>query len=450
MRSLLPALIFLFALVVGPGPAGTGFHAQVSAQDLVPVNSRRAVTWSNAGRNAITPANSGELPAPVTPMQELIDTPEPDPPDFFNSSREEADLRMMESAGRVEVVRQRYPDGKVQIERQVTQDEAGNFLNHGEWKLLDQRGQVMAQGTFRKGHMHGSWQRLHAAGSPGLFAEAPFNQFRAPFRSVTTFKLGKQDGMWTISDQYQRKVLEIPYANGRRNGRAIWYRPNSMVMREVNFRNGQLHGELVEYDQRNQPARRAVYEGGQELITRTSHYHKDQKQAEFSFLGPKLVFSGQDDWWNADPVGYDTVGEELQHGPAQEWYSNGQLKMRGQFRQGQRHGPFYWWHENGQRQIAGAFVDGARTGRWTWWHANGIKAIEGNYTVDNAAGVWTWWDEQGKVEKQEDMSDPWEGLEDLNSLEDSPDPFDQFEELNSLPVPSSLKALEIESGDSGS
>ena len=54
----------------------------------------------------------------------------------------------------------------------------------------------------------------------------------------------------------------------------------------------------------------------------------------------------------------------------------------------------------------------------TNWHANGIKAIEGNFTGDAAEGIWTWWSEQGEVERQENLTDPWQDLEDLNSLED--------------------------------
>src|SRR5690349_15541026 len=36
--------------------------------------------------------------------------------------------------GEVEIVRERYADGKVRIERQVTLDADGDYVNHGAWK----------------------------------------------------------------------------------------------------------------------------------------------------------------------------------------------------------------------------------------------------------------------------------------------------------------------------
>src|SRR5262245_2176489 len=45
-----------------------------------------------------------------------------------------SDGHQIQSYDEVEVIRERYPDGKVRVERQVTLDADGNYVNHGPWK----------------------------------------------------------------------------------------------------------------------------------------------------------------------------------------------------------------------------------------------------------------------------------------------------------------------------
>ncbi len=408
-------------------------------QQLKPINGRKHVGWSHRPLPNQTSQSSrtqpSQLSAPsevpsldaafflqqdeeqqgsdtrgnydVQPSYELIDP----------SAQDNAQDPWHETSGRLETIIQRYPDGKPQISRQVMQDESGNYRNHGPWKLFNREGQVLAEGEFDQGRMHGNWQRWHPPNSTGLFAEAPFNQSEGPFLSTATFIDGELDGSWAISNRLQRKVFEMSYREGKRHGRAIWYYENGLPLREIDFQNGLLHGALIEYDRQNQESRRAVYDEGQELITRTSWYYKDQKRAENNFLGPQLRYVGKDDWWNAEPAILETVGEELQHGQTQEWWPNGQIRLRGQYRQGKRVGLFVWWHQNGQKQIQGLFVKGLKTGRWTWWHPNGIKAIEGNYQEGVEEGTWVWLNEAGEIDDKEDFSN--RGL-DIDSMESLP------------------------------
>jgi len=378
-------------------------------QELVPVTSRKNVGWG---------ANSGELPAPINPQEEegsLAEVPD----------RQRGELPRFTGGPprRSEIITQRYPNGKPQVTRRVMQDEEGNFLNNGPWKLFSPRGEIMAEGSFRQGLMDGSWRRWHPTNSPGLFMEAPFDLYQGPFLSVATFTQGKLDGVWTIFDRQRRKIIELPYRDGKRNGRAVWYFPNNKPMREVDFQQGQVHGQMNEYNRQGRPTRETNFVEGQELITRTEYYFKDQKRAESNYLGPKASYISQDDWWNAAPAQYETVGQELQHGTTREWYPSGQLRLAGQYRQGVQVGLFRWWHDNGQKQIEGQFQEGEKTGTWSWYHANGRKAIQGNFLSNVETGIWRWWDENGELEDERDF-----GMESLNLEDIDPQESDGDEE----------------------
>ena len=100
----------------------------------------------------------------------------------------------------------------------MIQDEDGNYFNHGKWTVKKPDGQVAASGTYEKNVMQGTWFREHGSESGGLFQTKPFNLFQGPFISIANFKDGKLNGMWTITDQYRRKIFEVPYENGQRNG----------------------------------------------------------------------------------------------------------------------------------------------------------------------------------------------------------------------------------------
>jgi antitoxin component YwqK of YwqJK toxin-antitoxin module len=249
-----------------------------------------------------------------------------------------------------------------------------------------------------------------------MFSSEPFTRFEGPFISTATFSQGKLDGVWIISDRNTRKILEVPYRQGKRHGPATWYYPNSERRRMVNFRNGLLDGPLMEWDEQNRIVRNDEYINGQKVVRVTTFFAPQQKRSETYYLEGKLVLEGEDSWWDGEPTEYVIDGIRVQHGPTVAWHANGQRKMAGQYRDDERIGLFVWWHENGTRALAGRYEDGFKVGTWTWWHANGMKLIEGEYEDDLAIGEWIWWKKDGDIEFREDFG------QGRDSTGDLPDP----------------------------
>lgn len=392
-------------------PSGTQPFVFAVAQ----VHSPQTLDESSKARTRLTPIDPrldahpvafGNQLNPVTrPRTANGNSSEQDP----GNQQEEIDLtqppeRQFEPTGKIEWIRQRYPDGKVQVEREVAQDADGNYFNHGNWRLFNQTGQVLAEGLFQKGLMEGPWQRWHNANDAAIFTIAPFNQFQSPFLSTATFHRGKLDGVWNIYDQNRRKIMEITYREGQRHGLAIWWFPNGVKMREVAFNQGVIDGPLMEWDQQNKATRNEEYIRGQKVVIDSKQFPNQQKQFEQYFLDPPLELDGLDQWWDAKPAPFKTTGERYAHGPIQLWYENGQPQMSGQFTKGVRDGQFTWWHRNGQKHLQGQFESGTKTGQWIWWHANGFKATQGNYVADAPTGEWVWWTEEGTIASRENLS----------------------------------------------
>ena len=306
---------------------------------------------------------------------------------------------------RREQVIENYPDGQPRLLRTVALDREGNYYNDGPWVVKDRDGKVVAAGTYRKGVMQGPWARRHTSAEGGMFTEKPFTSYQGPFDSMANFKAGKLDGQWIVYDRAKRSVFEIGYEEGKRNGLATWFYPDTTKMRQATFKQGVLDGEVIEWDEDGRVVSKEFYRDGRKLIRNTSFYRPEVPKEESYFLDVKLRQNGLDNWWDAKPAPYLASGKRIQNGQARAWYPNRQLQHQGQFSDDKPVGRFFWWHENGNRSTVGQFNRaGDRDGRWIWWHDNGMKRIEGSYKNDQPSGVWRSWDEAGKLIKSKDYN----------------------------------------------
>ncbi len=303
-----------------------------------------------------------------------------------------------------EPIRQRYPDGKVQVLRYVRQDEYGNYFNDGPWKLFNRTGQIMAEGQFQNGDMHGTWSRWHPINSEGIFRTKPFASQQGPFLSIASFSRGKLDGVWTIYDRSRRKIFEMQYVDGLRHGTATWWSNTGYLAREMHFDQGLPDGLAVDYDNGQKPITQTNFIQGRRVFSQIAYHEQKQKKSEDFYLDAKLALNGEDNWWDATPAEYARAGHPVRHGPANSWYENGQPRLEGNFNEGTRHGPFTGWHANGQKQLGGEFDHDQKTGSWIWWHESGMKAVQGQYAEDKPTGTWSWWDESGKVIRSGDVA----------------------------------------------
>jgi antitoxin component YwqK of YwqJK toxin-antitoxin module len=300
-------------------------------------------------------------------------------------------------------VRERYPDGNVHIERQMTLDNDGNYVNHGAWKMFAPNGDVMAEGQYHFGRRVGLWTRWQVKNDAPLFNDPAFRGFKAPFMSQANFTDGVMDGEWLIIDSNDRKISQITLKNGQRHGLAITWLANGTTYQQATYENGMQVGDLLETDHKTRKlARSATFVDGRKVINKTEYYHgnKQQKKSEITYLGPVTTLEAADEFWNTRFAKYVSEGKNLRHGAAKTWYPNGKLEQEGTYQYGKKSGTFTFWHENGQVAATGEYRDDLAEGQWVWWHENGQKSAFGNYQDGLLIGEWRWWDESGKLTKQ--------------------------------------------------
>jgi antitoxin component YwqK of YwqJK toxin-antitoxin module len=366
----------------------------------------------NGGRQASRPV---DYVVEIPPEEDAAGiAPSPPDPQAMAAEREEQAARLKESEDGAaakpleedtEVIKERYPNGATHIERHVTQDAQGNYLNHGQWKMWDQRGNLVAQGEYEYGNRTGVWIRWYrSVTEAGILSQLPYKQFPGPFISQAEFKNDLLDGLWTIYDGKTRKISQWSFAKGKRNGTSLWWYANGKKMREANFVDGDMEGQYLEWAPDGSLAVKENYEGGRKLALKTSHYKDGSKKSEGMYLFAKDVEHSPDDWWNCKLVTTVKSGKDEKHGTWTSWFMSKQKQLEGTYEHDVQVGQFTWWHSNGQRALQGSFDKGKQDGTWTWWHANGQKSIEGEYVKGNPTGRWNWWKEDGRVVQSADLS----------------------------------------------
>jgi antitoxin component YwqK of YwqJK toxin-antitoxin module len=350
---------------------------------------------------------------PALAQQRPLQMPETFENSLIDNGRQNEPAHIQGANGdEVEIVRERYPDGKVRIERQVTQDPQGNYVNHGAWKMLTPNGEVSAEGQYNMGQRVGLWIRWHARNDSQVFNEFPFNRFDAPFKSQANFVDGALDGDWLISDANDRKVMQISLKAGQRHGPAITWLPTGKTFRQATYDQGVPVGDVLEVNNRTGELVRAdSYVDGRKVITQTTYHsgNKQKKKSENMYLAATTVQQSPDEYWNFRLAKYTSEGKDLKHGPSKAWYPNGRQQFDGFYQFGKRSGTFTYWHENGQVAATGEYREDRPIGIWVWWHNNGQKSAIGKYEEGALVGEWRWWAEDGRLTKQH-IYDGTEGI----------------------------------------
>lgn len=320
----------------------------------------------------------------------------------------------------VEVIRERFPNGNVKIERCVVLDRDGNYVNHGAWKMFTTEGGISAEGQYDMGQRVGVWTRYFGRNDAPLLNEFPYKRFKAPFVAQANFVNGVMDGDWIVEDADKHKVVQVTFKMGHRHGTMITWLPTGKMFRQATFEEGVPVGDVMEVNSKtNEFERSATYVDGRKIVTKTTHYPNGrQKKTEEMFLAATTVQKSADDFWNLKLAEYTTQGNDLRHGESKSWYANGKPRKEGNYQFDKKLGTFTYWYENGQTETSGEYKNDLPEGTWVWFHENGQKKSIGNYQEGALIGDWRWWNTDGKLTKQT----TYDGTESVTAQE--PDSLD--------------------------
>jgi antitoxin component YwqK of YwqJK toxin-antitoxin module len=94
----------------------------------------------------------------------------------------------------------------------------------------------------------------------------------------------------------------------------------------------------------------------------------------------------------------DTIG-----GIYHEYYKNGNIKVKGVYKNKKRDGDWSYFYENGKLWSYGEYTLGVRNGASSVYFENGVLKMEGNYFNNKQVGLWKFYNEKGKLIKEVQM-----------------------------------------------
>ncbi|MEM8734668.1 MAG: hypothetical protein AAGG44_10625 [Planctomycetota bacterium] len=305
-----------------------------------------------------------------------------------------------------ELVRQRYPNGKVNVERYVVESSTGDFVNHGTYVRYNNQGQVVVSGTYKMGQREGDWSKQLGAEEAKNLAGTQMLGFKPPYASKAAFRNGKLHGDWTCSDSSGKLVFVWSYADGKRNGPSTTFNTNGEVLSSIVYRDNLADGPAKVALKADKSPEDIQFENGRMLRRVDQFYPASQgkqraPKSQDWYLVP-TPYNISSSSWETNNVEYKQFDKEdmIRHGRAITFFPNGQRESEGQYKLGKRTGTFAWWYSNGQQKTVGEYQHDLEQGRWSWWHDNGMREATGTYTDGTKVDQWSVWGADGKLVKR--------------------------------------------------
>lgn len=312
-----------------------------------------------------------------------------------------------------------FPNGKIK-----TEGNRKNFLLDSTWKFYNEDGKLITEIEYKTGKKNGI-KRTHSPGGYIVSEELFENDIKqgaslyyfpsGKVKQRVQFDKGKEEGVAFEYDEEGIIINIIEYklgfmrsqekinrkdAQGLRTGMWKEFYPDGKVKTEVTFSEGKKHGYYKEFDPKGQLLN--VYKYVMDVIdtdapelarldVKTEYYEDGTKKYEGTFKEGK-------------PVGvhnlFDTKGEITK---TKLYTDEGILAGEGIMDvAGNQQGPWIEYHQNGQVKGKGEYKDGKRIGEWTFFHPNGKTEQKGKYDKKGRAqGEWKWYYESGNLLREE-------------------------------------------------
>ncbi|MCA8910405.1 MAG: hypothetical protein KDB82_01775 [Planctomycetes bacterium] len=292
-----------------------------------------------------------------------------------------------------------YQDGVLQWE---TDYKDGNW--HGTSTQYHANGKKYRQGTFENGFATGTFKQWHDNGQlevEGEVSSGQKNSFDHPVRQGT-WKWYFRDGVTS---------WEINYKNNNWDGTVVQYHSNGNEYQKGTFSAGHANGELTLHHANGQ-----LYGSGEVSDSQTNSFNRAVYQGDWTWYhenGNKSWEGAyQDANWNGQITRYHDNGQKyveadyengIARGTFTQFHANGQIYSIGEADGSDlnsenhlvRTGLWANYYEDGTRSFEGTYVEGKLDGTASWYHANGQKSALTEWVEGKMRGSWTGWHDNG-------------------------------------------------------
>jgi len=213
-------------------------------------------------------------------------------------------------------------------------------------------------------------------------------------RMNNTDKLARKQGMWRTFFDDRSIMTEGNYVDDEKNGLFKEYnRGGEMILLEK-FENGILVTDAEEtavVDIRNEYFTDGKIRGTGSYKNGEKHGVHRSYDEEGTVIDAILYDQGTE-------VGRGIIGVSGKiEGPWKLYYSNGNLKEEGEYKEGVKEGKWEFYDKEGKLMQIGSYLKGKPEGLWRWYHTDGSTRREESYSRGREDGESTEYDAQGEI-----------------------------------------------------
>ena len=148
---------------------------------------------------------------------------------------------------------------------------------------------------------------------------------------------------------------------------------NGNLIRREFWKEGKEEGTWEQFDE----------ETGK-LTNKATFVNGQQKSAEWFFENGQVEIRGE-------------FKNNIQDGIWEYFYESGQLAYKGEFTKGKENGLWQGFHDNGALLYSGQMSNGQSEGLFEWFHDNGQLERRGHHKNGKLMGPWEYYDRDGQV-----------------------------------------------------
>ena len=205
-------------------------------------------------------------------------------------------------ASTTQLLQQRFDNGKVKVERFVSEDAEGNLVNHGPYKEYDSSGALIRSGSYAFGNLDGLWSQTVANEKVQSLSAKLDPAFKPPFKSEANFVDGQLHGDWTIVDSKGNPVFLWQFDLGTRDNVSTWFDSRHATILEMMYTGGVPNGVSSQLVPGQREPKKVVFDHGRVVETKTNWYEKGKKRSEEMYLSPAAKRLVSHDWWTSTVV----------------------------------------------------------------------------------------------------------------------------------------------------
>ena len=315
-----------------------------------------------------------------------------------------------------------YPTGQIK-----TEGNRKNFQLDSIWKFYNEKGVLITSISYVNGRKEGLKKNYSPEGillSEEMYEKdlkhglTKFYYKSGALKETIPFDKGREEGMAFEYDEEGNitRIIEYKFgfmknqeivnrknSEGKRSGRWKEFYPSLAVKWECTYADGKKNGYYKEYDEKGQLLVVQKY-FMDSLITDAPELAKLDIKTEYYSDGTKKY---EGTFKDGKPEGIHNLYNQKGEIVKTRVFENGILEGEGVMDEaGRQQGPWVEYFADGSVRSKGEYKDGMRIGEWQFFHNNGKVEQKGKYDKrGRAQGTWKWYYPSGNLLREENYLD---------------------------------------------